>query len=354
MKQKILIMICVMCFLLTACGGNNGNETKNETENGSVQTPGTTPIATPAATNHEHDYVETIIDATCVKEGTKTYVCSTCQDTYSETISKIEHSYVKENEVSATCISNGSITYNCNSCNYTYSEALGATGHSWAPATCATPKTCSACGAIEGTALGHKYSGGKCSVCNATDPKTAEIEKAEEAYTLLLLAEGYSDLFSNMIYSAWYFAIYEAEDYYSASNAISAFAGEVGVEQDLVTAGIDDYLTAIGYEISDISRVAVLRTNSGALHVVHYALENDEGFANAKGCLDKAKSIIQSLDKNYASVNAYSELSLYYSEVSSYYNFCYSPSGSFSQLGNTLNTYRTNCENYRNKCSLYF
>lgn len=41
--------------------------------------------------------------------------------------------------------------------------------HSFAPASCTTPKKC-ACGATEGSALGHKYSAGKCSVCGAKDP----------------------------------------------------------------------------------------------------------------------------------------------------------------------------------------
>lgn len=40
----------------------------------------------------------------------------------------------------------------CDTCN----EQYGALGeHDWKPATCTTPKTCSVCGATEGTALGH-------------------------------------------------------------------------------------------------------------------------------------------------------------------------------------------------------
>lgn len=41
--------------------------------------------------------------------------------------------------------------------------------HSFAAATCTEPKKCS-CGVTEGSALGHTYSAGKCTVCSAKDP----------------------------------------------------------------------------------------------------------------------------------------------------------------------------------------
>ena len=41
--------------------------------------------------------------------------------------------------------------------------------HEFSAATCTAPKTC-ACGATEGSALGHKYSGAACTVCGAKNP----------------------------------------------------------------------------------------------------------------------------------------------------------------------------------------
>ena len=41
--------------------------------------------------------------------------------------------------------------------------------HSYGEATCTTPAKC-ACGATSGSALGHSYSNGKCSRCDAADP----------------------------------------------------------------------------------------------------------------------------------------------------------------------------------------
>ena len=42
--------------------------------------------------------------------------------------------------------------------------------HSWTAATCTAPKTCTLCGETEGSALGHSYVSGACSVCGAKDP----------------------------------------------------------------------------------------------------------------------------------------------------------------------------------------
>ncbi len=47
--------------------------------------------------------------------------------------------------------------------------------HSWKAATCEEPKTCTGCGETEGSANGHKFSKGTCSVCGAADPDYSEI-----------------------------------------------------------------------------------------------------------------------------------------------------------------------------------
>ncbi|MBR6252866.1 MAG: S-layer homology domain-containing protein [Clostridia bacterium] len=46
----------------------------------------------------------------------------------------------------------------------------GCITHTYKAATCTTPKTCTKCGATLGSALGHNYSGGKCTRCGKTQP----------------------------------------------------------------------------------------------------------------------------------------------------------------------------------------
>ncbi len=317
---------------------------------------------------HEHAYKEKVTPPSCTEEGYTTYTCE-CGDSYkSDTVGMLGHSFAD-----ATC----TVAKTCTTCGVTEGAALGhnftdatctavktcATcgiteggyaNHTWVNATCQAPKTCSYCKLTEGSVVDHAYKDGACTMCGGKDPKVQQISDASYAYEVLLVAEEYCELFADMIYDAWYFAIYKSDNYSSGSSAISAFASYVGINSSIVTEAVDSYLNALGYSASDIYRLAALSTNGGALYVVDYALTKTGGFAGAQECLDEAKAKIQGLDKDYASVNAYSELTSYYSAVKTYFDFCYSPSGSFSQLSGKLNTFRDECGFYRNKCSLYF
>ena len=55
----------------------------------------------------------------------------------------------------------------CSACGATEGEALG---HAWIDAACTEPKTCSVCGATEGEALGHAWIDATC-----TEPKTCSV-----------------------------------------------------------------------------------------------------------------------------------------------------------------------------------
>jgi hypothetical protein len=63
----------------------------------------------------------------------------------------------------ATCVT----PKTCTKCGATEGTALG---HNFNAATCTDPKTCSVCGITEGTALGHNYVDGFCTRCGGKDP----------------------------------------------------------------------------------------------------------------------------------------------------------------------------------------
>ena len=75
----------------------------------------------------------------------------------------------------ATCLSTGTKTYTCTACKGSYSETIAKTSHNYADATCAKPKTCKTCGATSGSALGHDYkftsciTPDKCTRCDQTN-----------------------------------------------------------------------------------------------------------------------------------------------------------------------------------------
>lgn len=109
MKKKLLTLFAlVICMTMVACGSGNTSETDSGTSKDTSAT--TAPCA--------HEYQSEISkSATCSENGVTTYTCKKCSDTYTETIDKLAHTYTDAN--------------------------------------CTTPKTCTACGVTEGSALGH-------------------------------------------------------------------------------------------------------------------------------------------------------------------------------------------------------
>ncbi len=74
-------------------------------------------------------------------------------------------------------------TYSKATCTEAAKCACGATngsalGHSWQSSTCKTPKTCKTCGVTEGGKGDHTYSNGACTVCGAAAPHTHSYSKA--------------------------------------------------------------------------------------------------------------------------------------------------------------------------------
>ncbi|MCD7881421.1 MAG: alpha-L-fucosidase [Clostridiales bacterium] len=107
------------------------------------------------ATGHSYE-VTASQDATCTEDGSVTYTCSVCGDSYTETVAATGHSYEVTDSKAATCAEDGYVTYTCSVCGDSYTETVTATGHSWDAGTVtkeATTEeegeityTCTACG----------------------------------------------------------------------------------------------------------------------------------------------------------------------------------------------------------------
>ncbi len=82
---------------------------------------------------HEHDYTEEITkEASCSEEGEKTYVCSICGDSYTESLPMTEHSYKEIVEKEATCNECGEKKTVCTECGYIKSATIiGKMGHAY-------------------------------------------------------------------------------------------------------------------------------------------------------------------------------------------------------------------------------
>ncbi|MCD8094609.1 MAG: fibronectin type III domain-containing protein [Ruminococcus sp.] len=162
--------------------------------------------------SHSYDDGEITTEATCTTDGVKTYTCTVCGNSYTETIEAVGyhtvvtdeavdatctesgltagshcsvcgeifeeqetiaatgHDYVSEVTTEATCTTDGLRTYTCSNCGDSYTEAIEATGHSYTSevtteATCTTDRvityTCSNCGdtytEVIPSSEGHSY-----------------------------------------------------------------------------------------------------------------------------------------------------------------------------------------------------
>ena len=109
-----------------------------------------------------HDLSTTVKDATCVADGTVEIACSRCDDTDVEKtiyLTKKNHDWNEGEETTApTCEEKGEKTYTCSLCGDTRTESIPAKGHTWGnwvvvPSTNDTEgsvsRSCLICGAKE-------------------------------------------------------------------------------------------------------------------------------------------------------------------------------------------------------------
>ncbi|MBE5685541.1 MAG: hypothetical protein EGQ94_08430 [Ruminococcus sp.] len=206
---------------------------------------------TVAVLGHSWDSGKVTKAATCTAAGTKTYTCTRCKKTRTETIAATGHKAVKDAAVAATCETAGKIegshcsvcgtvlkaqtttaalghswdggkvtkaatcttagtkTYTCTRCKKTRTETIAATGHkevkdAAVAATCETAgKTegshCSVCNTVikaqtTVAALGHSWDGGKvtkAATCTVAGTKTYTCTRCKKTRTEMIAATGH-------------------------------------------------------------------------------------------------------------------------------------------------------------------
>ena len=228
-------------------------ETAGKTEGSHCSVCGTVlkSQTTIAALGHSWDGGKITKAATCTTAGTKTYTCTRCKKTRTETIAATGHKAVKDAAVAATCetagktegshcsvcgtvlkaqtttaalghnwdsgkvtkaatcTAAGTKTYTCTRCKKTRTETIAATGHkvvkdAAVAATCETTgKTegshCSVCGTVlksqtTTAALGHNWDSGKvtkAATCTAAGTKTYTCTRCKKTRTETIAATGH-------------------------------------------------------------------------------------------------------------------------------------------------------------------
>ena len=228
-------------------------ETAGKTEGSHCSVCGTVlkSQTTIAALGHSWDGGKVTKAATCTTAGTKTYTCTRCKKTRTETIAATGHKVVKDAAVAATCETTGKTegshcsvcntvikaqtttaalghswdsgkvtkaatcttagtkTYTCTRCKKTRIETIAATGHK-AVKDAAVAATCETAGKTEGShcsvcntvikaqtitaALGHSWDSGKvtkAATCTATGTKIYTCTRCKKTRTETIAATGH-------------------------------------------------------------------------------------------------------------------------------------------------------------------
>ena len=174
MKRKILSLLLVFVLL---CG--------------------MLPAALAEDTSHNHTWDNGVVtkEATCTKDGVKTFTCTdtNCPDsvkTKTEVISALGHSYGEwETIKTATCTEKGSRRHECSRCKNVETEDIAVTDHSPQSGSYKSISssehefTCTSCGKVTEA---HKISSGKCTLCDYTEtvPDTNKLTLSKSSASL--------------------------------------------------------------------------------------------------------------------------------------------------------------------------
>ena len=95
-----------------------------------------------------HDYKGVVTDeALCLVPGEMTYTCTRCDDSYTEEIAPLRHSWGETKPgLAPTCTAAGYTSYEtCTRCGYSNRETIPAAGHQGGKATCKEKAVCEVC-----------------------------------------------------------------------------------------------------------------------------------------------------------------------------------------------------------------
>ena len=151
-------------------------------------------IWTPSHTTHTYALTASTA-ATCTAAGSRTYTCSVCGASYTETVAATGHSYGAWTvATAATCTQSGTERRVCaNNSSHVETRTIAATGHSYGAWTIATAPTCTQNGTerrvcannsshVETRTLaatGHSFVNGVCASCGASETSVAGVAAAD-------------------------------------------------------------------------------------------------------------------------------------------------------------------------------
>ena len=168
-------------------------------------------------------------------------------------------------------------------------------------------------------------------------------KNAKEAYEKLKEVAELCVSGMDVIYGAWYFGIYDADDAYMFDYQLSM---EVpGFSSDEIEAARN----ALG-----ISERTAKSDWQYSLWIVEEAITMRGDYDTINANMAAAEKVLQSLTEEYDDYTYYPKLKDYYASIKSYVEFFTSPTGSFKQLADTINNYENGIRTLESDVSFLF
>ncbi len=172
------------------------------------------------ALGHTWDEGVVTTEPTCTTEGVRTFTCTRCGETRTETIEALGHNLIKTEAKNATCTEAGNIEYwTCERCGKIFSDAEGTTeitledtvinalGHAWDEGVVTTEPTCTETGVKTFTctrcgetrtetieALGHNLTATPAVAATCTEPGNIAYWTCERCDKIFSDAEGTTEI----------------------------------------------------------------------------------------------------------------------------------------------------------------
>lgn len=196
--------------------------------------------------------------------------------------------------------------------------------------------------------------------CGSSDKKAFETSGA--AYDHVDIACEITQQFGSDIYGAWHAGIYHVDEILDGGTAY--LATELSLGENELREGIGYVLTDMTGEdwftLSDEDRTTIIENAdyifaameddmfSFCVQVVVGAYTTNGKIDEARNALDTAKALMKELSENYSDYEHYPSLKGYYTSTSAFFDFCLNPTGSFSQVKDTINKYENEIRDYVN------
>lgn len=154
----------------------------------------------------EHDYEDTVVKPTCTERGYTEHICRVCADSYKDDYTPaLGHDHISQITKQVTCETDGEKTFTCTRCGDTYTESIPATGHNdivtVVEPTCTadgyTEHKCKDCGRVVRSdvtkTLGHDYDSKITTKASCTEDGvlTYICTRCDESYTEKIPATGH-------------------------------------------------------------------------------------------------------------------------------------------------------------------